>query len=278
MANVKLKESNVLITGAGSGIGRAAALAFARRGANIIATDLDDAVLEGLRRDIEGIGVRCIVRKVDVRDENAMRELADFVHTQVRALDVLINNAGIGYLGRFLDSDLAHWERVLDINLMGVVRGCYFFLPRMIAAGGPRRVLNLSSAAGIFPAPSMAAYAASKHAVFGLSEVLKMELIGTEVGVTTVCPGIINTPIVSVRANAAASVTEQQIGKLQAYYKTNGCGPEVVADAMVRAVDRGEDVVTVGPSASAIHWLRRLSLKLARTMTLRDARRAGFLQ
>ncbi|MBI5503925.1 MAG: SDR family NAD(P)-dependent oxidoreductase [Deltaproteobacteria bacterium] len=277
MASVKLKGSKVLITGAGSGIGRAAAIAFARRGGSMIATDLHAAPLEVLRREVESLGADCLVRIVDVRDEAAMRSLADFVHAQCRALDVLVNNAGIGYLGRFLDSDLAHWERVLDINVMGVVRGCHMFIPRMIAAGGPRRVLNVASAAGIFPAPQMAAYAASKHAVFGLSEVLKMELIDTQVGITTVCPGIINTPIVSVRANVAPSVTEKQIVKLQAYYKTHGCGPEVVAEAMLRAVERGQDVVTVGPFASLVHLLRRVSLGLARRVTVRDARRMGYL-
>ena len=277
MANVQLKGSKVLITGGGSGIGRAACIAFARRGATIIATDLQSAPLEEVRAEIEALGVRCLVRIVDVRDQSAIQALADFVHTELGALDVLVNNAGIGYLGRFLDSDLAHWDRVMDVNLMGVVRGCHVFLPKMIAAGGPRRVLNMVSAAGIFPAPTMAAYAASKHAVFGFSEVLKMELVDTEVGVTTICPGIINTPIVTVRANVAPSITEAQIAKLQQYYRTTGCGPEVVADAMVRAVERGEDVVTVGPFATLIHVLRRLSLGVARRVTIRDARRMGYL-
>lgn len=277
MANVKLQGSRILITGAGSGIGRAAALAFARRGATIVAVDLTEGPLEEVKREVEGVGARCIVRAVDVRDEAAMQALADFVHAEIGALDVLVNNAGIGYLGLFLECDLAHWQRVLDVNVMGVVRGCHLFLPAMIAAGGPRRVLNVASAAGIFPAPSMAAYAASKHAVFGFSEVLKMELVDTEVGVTTVCPGIINTPIVRARSNMGPRVTEAQLAKLQAFYVEKGCLPEAVADGMVRAVEQGEDLLLVGPLARTISWMRRLSLGLARRVTIRDARRMGYL-
>ena len=275
MANMTLKGANVLITGAGSGIGRASALAFARRGARIIATDIADPPLDALKREVEAIGARCDVRVIDVRDEEAMRSLADFVHGQCRALDVLVNNAGIGYLGRFVDSDLAHWQRVLDINVMGVVRGCHLFLPRMIEAGGTRCVVNISSTAGIYPMLGMAAYSASKHAVFGLSEVLKMELDGTGVRSITVCPGIINTPIVSARQNIAPSVSEQQLATLQQFFRT-GCGPEVVAEAIVVAVERGDDFVTVGPKAKMTHVLRRLSLGLTRALTLKGARKMGF--
>ncbi|MFI8608092.1 SDR family NAD(P)-dependent oxidoreductase [Pseudomonas sp. NPDC077649] len=277
MAIADLKHKKVLITGAASGIGRAAALAFARQGATLLLCDIDTAALESLRRQIEDTGSDCFAYTVDVSDATAMSELAARIQVAQGALDILVNNAGVGYLGRFLDSDLKHWQRVLDINLMGVVHGCYCFIPHMIEAGGPRQVINVASAAALFPSPSMAAYAASKHAVYGLGEVLKMELSDTEVQVTTLCPGVINTPIVANRNNIAASVSDEQLGRLQNYYLRKGCSPDLVAESMVRAVKEGRDLILVGPFARLIFQLKRLSLGLLRSLMLRDARKIGYL-
>ena len=277
MAIADLNNKKVLITGAASGIGRATALAFARRGATLLLCDIDTSGLAALSQQIADAGGQCFSYAIDVTDATAMAELATGIHVAQGAVDVLINNAGVGYLGRFLDSDLNHWPRVLDINLMGVVHGCYCFLPRMIEAGGPRQIINVASAAALFPSPSMAAYAASKHAVYGLSEVLKMELSDTEVQVTTVCPGVINTPIVANRRNMAASVGVEQISRLQQYYQSKGCDPELVAESMVQAVQQGRDLVLVGPFAKLIFQLRRLSVGLLRRIVLKDARKIGYL-
>lgn len=277
MAIANLKDKQVLITGAGSGIGRAAAIAFARRGANIVASDIQLGPLEAVKQEIETFGVTCLIYVVDVSNETAMEEFAASVHEKVGAVDVLINNAGIAYFGLFLESDLEHWPRVLNVNVMGVVHGCRYFIPQMIAAGGPRQVLNVASSAGNFPAPSMAAYAASKHAVAGFSEVLKMELADTQIGITTVCPGVINTAIVTTGAGVAPSVPASQIAKLQAYYVAKGCSPDVVAADMVRAVEKGQDICLTGPGAALVFHLKRLSLRLVRMATVVSARRMGYL-
>ncbi|MBL0075703.1 MAG: SDR family NAD(P)-dependent oxidoreductase [Rhodocyclaceae bacterium] len=277
MAIANLKDKQVLITGAGSGIGRAAAIAFARRGANIVASDIQLGPLEAVKQEIETFGVTCLIYVVDVSNETAMKEFAASVHEKVGAVDVLINNAGIAYFGLFLESDLEHWPRVLNVNVMGVVHGCRYFIPQMIAAGGPRQVLNVASSAGNFPAPSMAAYAASKHAVAGFSEVLKMELADTQIGITTVCPGVINTAIVTTGAGVAPSVPASQIAKLQAYYLAKGCSPDVVAADMVRAVEKGQDICLTGPGAALVFHLKRLSLRLVRMATVVSARRMGYL-
>ncbi|MBK7686153.1 MAG: SDR family NAD(P)-dependent oxidoreductase [Rhodocyclaceae bacterium] len=277
MAIANLKDKQVLITGAGSGIGRAAAIAFARRGANIVASDIQLGPLEAVKQEIETFGVTCLIYVVDVSNETAIKEFAASVHEKVGAVDVLINNAGIAYFGLFLESDLEHWPRVLNVNVMGVVHGCRYFIPQMIAAGGPRQVLNVASSAGNFPAPSMAAYAASKHAVAGFSEVLKMELADTQIGITTVCPGVINTAIVTTGAGVAPSVPASQIAKLQAYYVAKGCSPDVVAADMVRAVEKGQDICLTGPGAALVFHLKRLSLRLVRMATVVSARRMGYL-
>jgi NAD(P)-dependent dehydrogenase (short-subunit alcohol dehydrogenase family) len=277
MAITDLRGKQVVVTGAASGIGRATVIAFAREGANIVAADLDEPALAGLKTEIEALGISCLAQRLDVSDEAAVGRFAETVQQSVGAPNVLVNNAGIGYLGLFLRSDLAHWKRVLDVNLMGVVYGCYHFLPKMVAAGGPRHVLNVSSSAGNYPVPCLAAYAASKFAVSGFSEVLKMELTGTGVRVTTVCPGVIDTPIISVKNNVSPSVSEEQTKRLQGYYKRVGCSPDVVAAGMVRAVREDVDVLLTGPSARLVYHLRRVSLRLVRAMTLRFARQSGYL-
>lgn len=277
MAIGNLKDKIVVITGAASGIGRSAALAFARRGAHIVATDLGADALRALEREVTALGVRCLTALVDVSDADAMKAFAERVLREAGVPHVLVNNAGVAYLGLFVDSDVAHWRRVMDVNLMGVVHGCHVFLPAMIAAGGPRQVLNVASSAANYPSPAMAAYAASKYAVAGLSEVLKMELKGSGVGVSTVCPGVINTAIAKPNGNTAPTITAMQLNKLQAYYADNGCSPDLVGEAMVRAAQRGGDMVLVGPYSRLIYMARQLSLKLARALMMDGARKIGFI-
>ncbi len=276
MAVPHLKNKQVLITGAGSGIGRAAALAFARRGANIVASDINPDVLDAVKHEIEALGVSCLAHVADVSDESAMKDFADLVHAKVGAVEVLVNNAGVAYLGRFLDSDLDHWARVLNVNVMGVVHGCRYFIPQMITAGGARQVLNVASGAGNYPTPSLAAYCASKYAVTGFSEVLKMELATSAVGVTTVCPGVINTAIIS-GAGISPSVPPNQVEKLAAYYRAKGCAPEVVAEDMVRAAQNGTDMCLTGPSAALIYHVKRVSQKLMRRLMTSSAKKVGYL-
>ena len=273
-----LRGKWVLVTGAASGIRRATTLAFADAGANVVLADLAPERLEEVRAAIAARGVQCLAEPVDVSDEAAMGALAERVHARVPALDVLVNNAGIGYIGPFLGTPLDAWKRVLGINVMGVVHGCRHFLPRMQQAGGVRRVVNIASLAGIAAAPNMSAYAASKHAIVGLSEGLDLEqrLAGSQVGITTVCPGIINTDITKATHNVSPSIGQAQLHKLQAYYEAQGVGPQVVAAAIVDAVRAGRGLVLVGPFARPMYHLRRLSRRLAQALMLADARKAGY--
>ena len=273
-----LKNKWVLVTGAAAGIGRATALAFADAGAHLVVSDLQAERLEALRAQLAQRGTTCVVEAVDVSDAAAMQAFAERVHARVPALDVLVNNAGIGYVGSFLDTPLDVWKRVLNINVMGAVHGCMHFLPRMQQAGGVRRIVNIASLAGVAPAPNMAAYAASKHAVMGLTEGLALELrlAGSSIGVTTVCPGIINTDITKAADAMSARIGAAQQNKLKSYYEAQGVGPEVVAAAIVDAVRRGRSLVLVGPFARPIYHLRRLSRRLAQWLMLNDARKAGY--
>jgi NAD(P)-dependent dehydrogenase (short-subunit alcohol dehydrogenase family) len=273
MAIPDLKQQRVLITGAGSGIGRSCASAFARRGAQLIISDINAGALEQTRQEVLALGASCIAHVCNVADEASVQALA----AAVGMVDVLVNNAGIGYLGSFLDTPLPAWQRVMDVNVMGMVHMCRAFLPAMQASGRQAAIVNVASTAGFAPAPTMAAYAASKHAVVGLSEVLAMELAGTPVTVTIVAPGIIATNIVNVRANVSTAIPDAQLHKLQAYYDANGAEPALVAEDIVRAVQRGQAVLETGPYARLACGVMRLSRRLARRLTLASASKFGYL-
>ena len=267
----------VLVTGAASGIGHETALAFARQGADIAAIDLDEARLAATSRQVEAAGRRCLVAGCDVSDPAAVDALAARVLAEVGPPDVVVNNAGVGFLGSFLDTPLSVWGQVMGVNVMGVVHVSRAFLPAMIAVGGARRLVNVSSAAGLNAVPNLSAYSASKHAVLGLSESLAVELRDTGVGVTAVCPGIIDTPIVRNRRAVAANVPDSALDRLDRQYKAKGAHPSVVAERIVRAVKRGEDLVLVGPTAATVFHARRVSRTLLRKASISGARDLGYL-
>lgn len=267
----------VLVTGAGSGIGLETALAFARAGARLVITDVNEAALAAARAAVTALGAECLARRCDVSDEQDMGALAEHVNERAGVPDILVNNAGIGYFGLFLDTPTVAWRRAFEVNVMGVVNGIRAFLPAMRAAGGERWVVNVASAAGFAPAPSMSAYAASKHAVVGLSEVLAMELEGSGVRVLMVCPGVINTPIVAGNAQMTPEFPQAQVQRLQAYYMAKGCAPREVAEALLGALGRGDIVVFAGPLARLSSVLMRISRRLARRVTLAKAREIGYL-
>jgi NAD(P)-dependent dehydrogenase (short-subunit alcohol dehydrogenase family) len=266
----------VLITGAASGIGYECARSFARRGARLVISDINAAALEKARVELVAGGARCHALVCDVASEGSVHAFAAAVQKDVGTVDVLVNNAGIAFLGSFEETPLAQWRRILDVNVLGIVHCVQAFLPAMRAAGGERKIVNVASLAGFAPAPNMSAYGASKHAVVGLSEVLALELHDTDISVLIVCPGIINTPIVHV-SGTAPGMPEAQLRKLQQYYDAKGCHPSVVAEDIVRAVERDAIVLPTGPMARVGYLLMRLSRRLARKLTISGARESGYL-
>jgi NAD(P)-dependent dehydrogenase (short-subunit alcohol dehydrogenase family) len=254
-----LTGKTVLVTGAGSGIGRETALAFARLGADLVICDLDAAGCERTAADARAMGRAVRPHTVDVADRERMKAFADAVHAEVEAVDVLVNNAGVGLGGGFLDTPLEDWDWIVGINLKGVVHGCHFFIPRMVARGRGGHVVNVSSAAGYVAGESLCAYSTTKFAVFGLSEALRDELARHSIGVTAVCPGIINTPITGaarLRGKAALPGAREQMVE---FYRKRNYGPEQVAQKIVKAVARNAAVAPVTPEAWALYLLKRLS-------------------
>ncbi|MFL4490807.1 SDR family oxidoreductase [Streptomyces sp. VTCC 41912] len=259
----------VLVTGAASGIGRATAFAFAEAGARIVAVDRD---AEGAARTAEMarlIGAPAAWGEaVDVSDEAAMEKLADKVDAEYGTVDVLVNNAGIGLSGAFLDTTTEDWKKVLDVNLWGVIHGCRIFGKRMVDRGQGGHIVNTASAAAFQPSRILPAYSTSKAAVLMLSECLRAELAGQGIGVTAICPGLVNTAITGTARFAGVSAEEEKRRQAKAarMYGMRNYPPEKVADAILRAVVRNQAVVPVTPEARGAHLLSRFTPRALRAL------------
>lgn len=245
----------VLITGAGSGIGRATALAFAARGASLHLVDISEVGLRQTRLLADKWQAGSATYLADVSDRQAMLNLADRVHHRIDALDVLVNNAGIGSAGRFLETSLDTWDKVIGVNLKGVVHGCHVFLPAMVARGQGGHVVNVASMAAYVASPEMPVYAASKYAVLGLSEALRVDMHAHGIGVSAICPGVINTAIVAnTDYQGEMSLARERVIE---FYKKRNYPAEKVADAIVRAVQRNIAVLPVSPESWALYYVKR---------------------
>ena len=247
-----------LVTGAASGIGRATALAFAARGADLVLCDVDESGLEETAESARGLGRSVLTARVDVSDAGQMAAFAERVLREAGPPHVLMNNAGVGLGASFLDTTLEDWEWIVGINLRGVVLGCHHFVPEMVRRGGPAHVINVSSAAGYTPSEMLCAYVTTKYAVLGFSESLRMELRRRGIGVTAICPGIIDTPITrSSPLRGAADKPEMREQMVEAYRK-RGYGPERVAKNILKAVQRDRAVAPITPEAWAMYYAKRL--------------------
>jgi NADP-dependent 3-hydroxy acid dehydrogenase YdfG len=208
----------VAITGGARGIGKATAIALTRRGCRIAIGDLD---LELAEKTAQSLGGGAVALKLDVTERESFSEFLDETERQLGPLDVLINNAGIMPLGRFADEDDATARRMIDINLHGVIFGTKLALARMEPRNSGH-IVNIASQAGKGGFPGGATYCATKHAVVGLSEAVRAELDGSDIGVSVVMPAVVNTEL-------AAGLKEARGVK--------NVEPEEVADAIVEALE-----------------------------------------
>jgi 2-keto-3-deoxy-L-fuconate dehydrogenase len=230
----RLKGKRAFVTAAAMGIGRACAIAFAREGATVIATDIDETALALLAKD--GISE---VARLDVRDTAAVEAMAQ----RTGQIDILLNAAGFVHNGTVLDCSDADWDFSFDLNVKSMHRTIRAFLPAMLEAGHGA-IVNISSAAGVFKAaPNRYVYGATKAAVAALTRAVAMDYVARGIRCNCICPGTIETPSMLERAAAAGPqgremfVSRQPMGRL-------GTAAEIAALAVYLASD--ESAFTTG--------------------------------
>ncbi len=190
-----------VVTGGASGIGRAMAKRFVDAGMHVVIADVEDEALQTTAAELGVVGIR-----TDVADAASVQALADASVERFGTVHVLCNNAGVGGGGVIATATLNDWKWVLDVNLWGVIHGLHAFLPLLLANDDGGHVVNTASMAGLTAWPGIGPYNASKYAVVGISETLAAELRGSGVGVSVLCPGVVNTNIFQSQRNRPAEL------------------------------------------------------------------------
>ncbi len=265
-----LRGKVAVVTGSASGIGRALAVELAGQGCLPVMVDLDGEGLEQTQKLLAGYGQSAISYVVDVGDKGQMFSLAEKVVQDQGGADLLINNAGISGLASFLDVPLDMIERFMQVNFWGVVYGCKAFLPQLLTKP-EAHIVNLSSIEGIIALPSMSAYAASKFAIRGFTEVLKLDLRHTRVGVSCVFPGGVKTNIARNAVRLATQYLEEHpelVAKMApqlkeadsqvaAFEAHAGTSAEEAAKVIIEGIRKKQWRILIGQDAIGLDELQR---------------------
>lgn len=252
------KGKVALVTGAGGGIGREIALALAREGAKLAVCDNREDALRAVEREIAGVSECLLAKCVDVSDYEAMQSLAQRVHDRVPAVDLLVNNAGVGMVGTIVTTPIEDWRWIIGINLWGVIHGCQSFVPNMVNRGQGGHVVNVASMVAYSPSVDIAAYATAKFGVLGLSLCMRCDLAEHNIGVTAVCPGIINTDITRTSPIHGHNDAENLRRRVARFYSRRNYTPKRVARGILKAVRRNRAVAPISPEAWFAYGLTRL--------------------
>lgn len=251
----RLSGRVAVVTGAGSGIGRATSLALAERGCSIAAIDVHPDGAEETAKQVRSLGVSASAHLADVRDADRMNELPTEVESSLGPCQILVNNAGVTAAGAFIDETIDDLRWIVDINVWGVVHGCRAFLP-MLQQADEAHIVNMSSMVGLLGLPHNVPYSLTKGAVRAFSEALRAELVTTQVGVTVVFPGAIHTNITAgARGGQAARLAEMGRSRLAPYVMRP---PSAVARRIVSAIERDRARAVVGPDAHVVSALTRV--------------------
>ena len=252
---MEIRGKKALVTGAASGIGRAVAMRMGELGASLFLVDVN---ADGLEETSAIVGERggevCLARVVDVSDYAAVKALSEEVHARFGTLDILANIAGVALFSQVEDMTHDQWERIVNVNLWGPFHGIECFVPEMVRAGRGGHVLSVSSTAGIIGLPWHVAYAGTKHALVGSSEVLRFDLRKHGIGVSVILPGAVNTGIVQT---TVINADEEACRRGRALFSRYAISPERAADLVVDAIVRNRFMVITTTDIKLLHLLKR---------------------
>ncbi len=237
-----------VITGAGSGIGLSMALAFAKKGMKIVLAEIDESRLKRVSRNLDKISAEVLALKIDVSDPKQVESLADKAYKHFGSVNILCNNAGIGGIGPLHLLELGDWNITLGTNLFGVIYGIKYFTGRMYKSGEPCHIVNTASIAGHLVSRENGPYSASKFAVVSISENLDQQCFNTNVGVSVLCPGFVNTNIAentqALKKNRTDVYQFSEANEADQIYLRNfikfiklGMDPDIVAKMVIHAIE-----------------------------------------
>ena len=242
-----------IITGGAGGIGKALAEEMTERGCYVVLADINEELLQATVSELRATGAQIDAKTVDVRDAGQVQSLVGAAFRELGRVDYMFNNAGINVLAELRDTSLEDWNLLIDVNLRGVVHGVHAAFPLMCEQGFGH-IINTASVAGVAPIPAEGAYAATKHAVVGLSTTLRIEAAAFGVKVSVVCPGAVDTPILysskHVKFDADAIVE---------LFPEKPMPPRRAAQLILRGIERGRFFIVISKTANLFWRAYRLA-------------------
>lgn len=258
-----------VVTGAGSGIGRATASRFARKGSAVVVADINEKTGTETVDLIRNNGGNAIFRRLDVADVADWENFTDWVCAEFDVPDVVVNNAGILIGGSFLEQSGDDWRRMIQINMMSPLIGSRLFVERMVDAGRRGHIVNVASVGAFLPTSVAPSYVTAKAGVWLGTQALRQEFGGKGIGVSAICPGLIRTSLAAngTRAGVDDSESSAWSARLAAGHRYIGRSPDRVAAAIDRAVRWNLSTVPVGTEAWAGYYLSRISPSAVRGLS-----------
>jgi NAD(P)-dependent dehydrogenase (short-subunit alcohol dehydrogenase family) len=247
------QATTAIITGGASGIGQGLAEEVAKLGCTVVIADMQLELASEVAENIRRSGGSASAEKLDVRDADAFLKLLERTRAKTGRIDYLFNNAGICISGAVKDYALDDWQRIVDINLMGVINGIQAAYPMMIEQGAGH-IINTSSMAGVTPSPGLAGYSATKHAVVGLSNALRVEAAFEGVRVSVMCPGTVRTPLLGnggKYGKQLSNISEEE--SLKAWEKLMPMDVNTYAKKALKAIARNQAII-IYPSWYRLLW------------------------
>lgn len=242
----------IAITGAGSGFGAALAKHYAQLGWRIAVTDIDQARAQQTLAELGQPDHGSFALQVDTTDMQHWAQLETEIRHRWGGLEVLVNNAGVATSGNIEDSSMEDWQWVLDIDLMGVVRGCHQFA-KMFKQQNAGHIVNIASFAGIAGLPFVSSYGVAKAGVVALSEALRAEMSPFGVGVTVACPAFVKTNLL----DSFRATEEDAKAKVTRWMENSGVSAEQVAEAIAKAIDNKQFMLLTHKSTRSAWRLKR---------------------
>ena len=250
--------ATAIITGAASGIGRALAEELAKRGCEVVLADLQIELAKEVASAIRATGGKARAFLLDVAVFSAVESLLQDTVQRTGRLDYMFNNAGIGFLGDFNLYSIEDWDRIIDVNLRGVVNGVQVAYKIMLSQGFGH-IVNTASIGGLIPIANEAPYSTTKHAVVGLSNSLRAEAALTGIQVSVLCPGVIRTPILGggKYGKIVIDISPEQLSDFLEKFRP--MSPNLFAKKVLKSVAKNKAIIIVPSWWKLLWWINRLS-------------------